>query len=133
RRARRPDGTLDGPDGSKDPVRSDRDELLVSGKVRDGDRSIVDDFEKPFRPATMLDVGPPGRADARQIETVAFGNERRLIRAESVRGPSGLLQLRVLPSAAVPFLQRFDDRCEDKGTKLMWHAGDTLRSTESAM
>ena len=51
------------------------DELLVAGKIREGDGSIVDDFEKPFRTATMLDVGPSGRANARQIEAVALGDE----------------------------------------------------------
>jgi hypothetical protein len=83
---------------------SRRDVLLVTAKVCECDRVIIDDFEETFGPAPMLHVRPARCTRRCHVETVSFRQKLPLKVGETIVTCSGILHTLVLAAASVALL-----------------------------
>ena len=60
------------------------EQLPVAAEIRERERLRIEHAEKSARAAAMLDIGPPGFGNGREIERITFGDEGALIVGEQI-------------------------------------------------
>src|SRR5271155_5151249 len=92
------------------------DKLLVSAKVCERQRAVVDHFQKSLWAAAMLNVRPSRCSYRCPVEGVAPSEKFRFEGSEAL-WRAGFLHALILPTAAVALLQLFHEGREDKRAK----------------
>jgi hypothetical protein len=88
------------------------DVLPVAAVIGKRDGVLVDDFDKPLRPATVLDIGLAVRGSRREIEAVGLGEEAGEIFVDIGAPAAARLDMGVSLARALAALDRLHRRGE---------------------
>ena len=103
--------------------------LAVTTKVSKAYRMRIDDFQKAYRPTTVLHIRPAILVHGRLIKAITRLDELRLTLGDFTAIIVGQLKAQIRFAAAIQTLSGFHARCETNFGKSAWHIDSLMYFT----